>query len=236
MRLKPYDKQDGFRVWLNDQEARMLLETIDESGNPRKRMAARLGLQSGLRRDEASKTRAVDISEDLGDKVLRVWEDQSKTSYRETVIPKDLANQIETIAQVEEGIDMDDPILGVSGRTLNRWVQRAAETLYAETGDEGWRHLSFHDLRRTWGVRLLENGVLPSVVMMHGGWEDWSTFRDHYLNEFSPHALKRERSKIPWLNQGGVDLSDPENHLIPVSTPGESQHEREKTHYARGKP
>jgi len=43
--------------------------------------------------------------------------------------------------------------------------------------------------------------VLPSVVMEFGGWTDWETFRNHYLSEFSPEALRRERRKLSWLSE-----------------------------------
>jgi hypothetical protein len=46
--------------------------------------------------------------------------------------------------------------------------------------------------------------------MEWGGWEDWETFRNHYLAEFSPEALRRERTKVSWLaeSRGGVDDGD----------------------------
>lgn len=62
-----------------------------------------------------------------------------------------------------------------------------------------------HDLRRTWGTALLEQGVLPSVVMAWGGWRDWDTFRRHYLGEFSPEAIKQERSKVGFLKGSPTD-------------------------------
>jgi len=92
--------------------------------------------------------------------------------------------------------------------TPNHREQEAAfllagrERCYAETGEDGWEYVGPHDLRRSWGVRLLEAGVLPSVVMEWGGWEDWQTFRNHYLAEFSPEALRRERGKVGWLAEG----------------------------------
>jgi len=47
--------------------------------------------------------------------------------------------------------------------------------------------------------------VLPSVVMEWGGWEDWETFRNHYLAECSPEALRRERGKLSWLGGEPAD-------------------------------
>lgn len=44
--------------------------------------------------------------------------------------------------------------------------------------------------------------------MSFGGWEDWNTFRDHYLGEMSPAAAERERKKISYVS-GNVE-SDPD--------------------------
>lgn len=52
---------------------------------------------------------------------------------------------------------------------------------------------------------LLEDGVLPSVVLSWDGWEDWETFRDHYLGEFSPEAIKRERVKVSFIDGRGLE-------------------------------
>lgn len=213
MRLDAFDKRDGYRVWLNDEETRSLIDKMEERGGTSHLIAARLGAHCGLRRDEASQVRAVDVVSNLGQRNLRVWEEQAKQGkYRETPIPSDLGDRIEMIPEYRDDIDVDDAVLDVTPKTLNRWIKRACEELYSESKDEGWREVTFHDLRRTWGVRLLEQGVLPSVVMLHGGWEDWSTFRSHYLDEFSPHALKRERKKVDWLGGGSqaeVAESDP---------------------------
>jgi integrase len=221
MRLQAYDSRDGYRVWLDDRELQNLIETMDDQGGTFRRLAGRLGGQAGLRREEASLSRPVDVAESMGETHLRVWEDAAKRDkYRETPIPSDLAQQIKMVPEFHDDIAQDDPVLDASAKTLNRWVKRAAEQRHAETGDEGWLYLTFHDLRRTWGTRLLEQGVLPAVVMSWGGWEDWETFREHYLGEFSPHALQRERAKVEWLDgTGDVDVTDPESHLTPVSNP-----------------
>lgn len=216
--MKPFSEKDGYRVWLNDEEVDRLIEAMSNHGGTQHSIAGRLGAHCGLRRDEAAQTRPVDVAEDLGNKNLRVWEDFAKRDkYRETPIPRDLADKIEMLPELDEERMINDPVLDVTGKTLNRWVKRAGEYLAADTEDQGWMEVSYHDLRRTWGTRLLEQGMLPSVVMYHGGWDDWETFREHYLGEFSPHALRRERSKIDWLggDRGNMDAT---NHITPVST------------------
>jgi hypothetical protein len=56
-----------------------------------------------------------------------------------------------------------------------------------------------------------------------GGWEDWQTFRDHYLAEFSPEALRRERGKVSWLAEGrGRDETGGSNQGYAAVEPGGS--------------
>ena len=82
------------------------------------------------------------------------------------------------------------------------------QSLRATTGAKGLSYLDVLVLRRTLGVYLLwDFCVLPAVVMSWGGWEDWETFRNHYLGEMSPAAAEREREKISFVS-GNVE-SDP---------------------------
>jgi integrase len=117
----------------------------------------------------------------------------------------------------------DAPLVSVDPSTIYDWVQRAAQRARAATGDEGWQFVGPHDLRRSWGVRLLEAGVLPSVVQEWGGWKDWETFRNHYLAEFSPEALRRERQKVSWLAEASVSDETPEQGYDSISYSSESR-------------
>ena len=191
MRLKDYDEREGKRVWLSEQEIGLLLDHLDDDRE--QRAAGLLLARCGLRRREVVDITPADlVSTDHG-QVVRVWHGKGD-KYREVPAPDELV----TLA-LGMGREPDTPLVSVADSTLYDWVQRARERAHAETGDDGWLFVGPHDLRRSWGVRLLEAGVLPSVVMEWGGWEDWQTFRDHYLAEFSPEALRRERGKVGWL-------------------------------------
>lgn len=223
MRLKPYDTREGYRVWLSQDDLDLLIETPGPNTHKvEQRIAKKFGGRAALRRNEASEVASIDVVGPMDDKRLRVWEDAAKRNkYRETPISHQLATEIETLSEMQ-GYDPDQPVLDVEAKTLYRWVKRSAEKLYADTGDEGWRYVDFHDLRRTAGTYMLECGVLPSVVMSHMGIESWTVFRKHYLGEFSPEALRRERGKVPYLTPGGspnVDVDDPQAHLVPVASP-----------------
>ncbi|WP_455448596.1 tyrosine-type recombinase/integrase [Natrinema thermotolerans] len=218
MRLKPYPQREGKRVWLSEDE---LQAVIDEAEDNRQMIAFLLAGRCGLRRCEIVQVTPADVVETPTGTHLRVWEDVAKQEhYREPPVPDQLATYIDAHTDAA-GIAPDESIVDVTAKTVYRWVQRAAERLHAESGDRGWSFLDVHDLRRTWGTNLLEQGVLPSVVMDWGGWEDWETFRRHYLGEFSPEAIRRERGKVNYLED---DVSSQAKVVHPAATATETKH------------
>jgi len=213
MRMKDYDERDGKRVWLSEREIQRLLDHADDQ-HPEMDAAFLLAGRCGLRRREIVDVAPKDLVRTDHGQVVRVW-DGKGDKYREVPAPDELLN-------IALGLNRDqaDPLVTCDDSTIYDWVARARDRCRAETGDEGWQFVGPHDLRRSWGVRCLEAGVLPSVVMEWGGWEDFQTFRDHYLAEFSPEALRRERGKVGWL--GGQGGSDGSQHGYAAVDPGSS--------------
>jgi len=215
MRLKDYNERDGKRVWLSRNELQLFLDNVDERNEPH--IASALMARSGLRRKETVDVTFNDLrTNDQVGPICRVWEGKGD-KYREVPVADTLLTMADTL-QRADGRDPDDTVVQVDGSTLYNWVQKAANRCRAETSDEGWKFLGPHDLRRSWGVRLLEDGVLPSVVMEWGGWEDWQTFRNHYLAEFSPEALRRERNKVAWLGGQPTEDSDSGYSVVTPAT------------------
>jgi integrase len=192
MRLKDYNERDGKRVWLSEQEMQLLLSKTP-ANHPQHDAALLLAGRCGLRRQELTDVCPRDLQQTDTGQVVRVWHGKGD-KYREVPAPAELWNIALGMQRAP-----DEPLVERDPSTVYTWVRRAAEKCEAETGDHGWSFVGPHDLRRSWGVRLLESGVLPSVVMEWGGWDDWETFRNHYLAEFSPEALRRERGKVSWL-------------------------------------
>lgn len=215
MRLKDYpEKKNGKRVWLDEDEVQLWL---DEARGPLQKVAFLLAARVGLRRGEIVQVRPVDFVEGPTGSHVRVWEDMTKAeAYREPPVPEELANIVETLAYEQ---DPEEPVVDRVDDRVYQWTRQAAERCRAKTNDEGWKFLGPHDLRRTWGVQLLERGVVPSICMEWGGWEDWETFRDHYLGEFSPQAIKRERAKVNYLRMRDQDPIDASAHAFSGGQP-----------------
>lgn len=220
MRLKDYNTRDGKRVWLSEREVQLLLANADDRGEID--IAMQLMARAGLRRQEVVDVRFADAVDTDTGAVIRVWAGKGD-KYRETPIADTLLTTIDNLRQFDDR-EPDATVVQADPSTLYDWVRRARQRCRAETGDEGWQYVGPHDLRRSWGVRLLESGVLPSVVMEFGGWSDWSTFRNHYLAEFSPEALRRERGKVSWLATGRVeDDSNGSNPGYAAVNPGSAR-------------
>lgn len=178
--------------------------------------ATRLAAHCNLRRKETTEITPNDIVEsEAGITFFRVREEVAKHDhYREVPVSPTLANKLEPY--IEFNVNGDDaPLVDVHDKTVCRWVMRATARLEEQIDDDGWGYVNVYDLRRSWGTHLLEQGVLPSVLMSWGGWRDWTTFRDHYLGEFSPKVVERERQEVNFLAEGEPIDAEPMVHGIP---------------------
>jgi integrase len=216
MRLEDYSDKDGKKVWLDHEEVGRLLEKVE--GDTMREVAFGLMARCGLRGKEVVEVTPPDVvTADSGPRV-RVWHGKGD-KHREVPVPTSLKASMQAYGNTRDEA-ADVPLVNRSTNTLRRWVSRAAEECHAETGDVGWKYLGPHDLRRTWGTQLVEAGVEPGMIMVWGGWEDWETFRRHYLGAYSPEMERRQAALVPWL-----DVRSPET-LPPRSDPGGSVQRR----------
>ena len=99
--------------------------------------------------------------------------------HRETWLPRDVEATINRYIQ-EAGLDEDDALVPRSKRTVQYWVEDAAERAAAETGDQDYQRVSTHDLRRCWANHLLvEENVSPRIVMALGGWSSYDAIEPY---------------------------------------------------------
>jgi integrase len=209
MRLKAYDERDGRKVWLGRDELDLFLSQVSKT---EKRIALHLAARCGLRVNEVVNVTPLDVVEDdvVGPRV-RVKHGKGDT-YREVPATRELKTLVDTYSDIRDD-SPDTPLVDRATRTVNRWVGRAADACRDETSEEGWRYLGPHDLRRTWGTLLVEDGVEPGMIMEWGGWQDWETFREHYLGAYSPEMERYQASKVSWLGynqeESGSETASP---------------------------
>lgn len=193
MNLREHDQRDDMKVWLSQDEVEMLLAA---AGDTTERIALELGARCGLRSHEVLDAAPEHVVDTDAGTMLRVPHGKGD-KYRETPVPRDLATTIRTVDDVRSEPSSYSLVDITSTRSLRRWVRRAADRV--DDDDPGWRHLTFHDLRRTWATALASEDVDPLLVCDWGGWNDLETFLEHYRGTFSPEAQKRERGKVSWL-------------------------------------
>lgn len=99
--------------------------------------------------------------------------------HRETWMPRDVEVLVNRYQQ-EHDLALDEPLIDRAKRTVQDWVDRAAETAAEETGDSDYPRVSSHDLRRCWANHLLvEEGVSPRIVMALGGWSSYDAIEPY---------------------------------------------------------
>ena len=185
-----YDDDDGRRVWLDRTELKQLVETL---GKPRRKLAARLGAEAGLRSHEIVAVEPRHVYHDPEASTMLKVPEGKGDKYRETVIPGRVAEVIEALGHGAEA----EPVVDVSKRSLRYWIADARKELLEE--DTRWQYVTSHDLRRTWAGMLANADVDETVALRWGGWNDLETFLDHYRGEATAKAQARERSKVNWL-------------------------------------
>lgn len=68
-------------------------------------------------------------------------------------------------------------------------VKRTVEVAPEQAGDEDYRQVSSHDLRRRYAQRLLvEKELNPRIVMQVGGWDSFQAI-EPYLDEPTPDVV-----------------------------------------------
>lgn len=195
VQTRPYDEEDGRRVWLSRAEQRVLASFYEE--RPRRQIAVRLGL-CGLRGDEIVDVARDDLRRlDADREAYKLQIEDAKRGDRETPISADLASTIRTTANAR-GLSGEEPVVDRSKKQLSRWIESAAGTLADETGEADWQYVRPHDLRRTWATdtyySLAFEGIpiAEQLVMGWGGWKmsesGRKTFRENYLGPEPDHV------------------------------------------------
>lgn len=107
---------------------------------------------------------------------------------RDAYLPESVERDLHQYQQ-ENDIVPSDPFIDLSESGVRAVVKRVANTAAKETGEEDYRHVSSHDLRRRFAQRLLVDEHLnPRVVMAVGGWDSFKAI-EPYLNSPSERVV-----------------------------------------------
>ncbi|MFC5972392.1 tyrosine-type recombinase/integrase [Halomarina salina] len=191
MQIEPMPTEDGYRCWLSSEEQEQIVDFWSEE--PDRKLAIELMLD-GFRGEETTRVARQDFRQlDAETEAFKVRIREGKTGYRECPVSSQTRLNAVTMSKTK-GLRQGEPIIDVHPRTVRRWVKTAAEALAKETGDDDWRHVRPHDLRRTWATHTffrLDAHYAADVIMRWGGWSDRGTFESNYLGR-EPDDLAAE--------------------------------------------
>jgi len=185
------------KVWLTDGEIEDLRRATNSQ---RDDIIIQLGAFVGLRAFEIPQVRPVDVKEtESGQYRLRVGAGKDTSGNggkpRDAYLPDSVERDLQryqnghNIAPKDLFIDLKQP--GVRA-VVRRTADRAADA----TGDEDFREVSTHDLRRRFAQRLLvDQQMNPRVVMAVGGWDSFAAI-EPYLNAPSEGVIDDAFSKV----------------------------------------
>jgi integrase len=191
MRLEATGAEDQYKVWLTDAE----LEDLERvAASQRDHIIIRLGGRVGLRAFEIPQVmpKHVKRTEDGEHYRLRVPEGKDTTGNggkpRDAYLPADVEGDLHRYQNAED-IDRGEPFVQLTERGVRDVVKRTSERAAEETGDDDFRYVSSHDLRRRFAQRLLvDEQVNPRVVMQVGGWDSFAAI-EPYLNAPTPAVV-----------------------------------------------
>jgi integrase len=198
MQLEPMPESGGYRVWLSDNEQEQLLDHLKEK--PERQLAARAMLH-GLRNDELRWVRLSQIRElDAEEEAYKLRIKDGKTGYREVPVSREMVQQMR-IYKRASSTRKNKPLIDAGKRSRRRWISDAGEELAELTGNEDWRKMSPHDLRRTWATSTyysLDTHYAVDIIMRWGGWVDRETFVNNYLGR------ETDTLAVEMMNQAGL--------------------------------
>lgn len=119
---------------------------------------------------------------------------EGKKKHREAYIPQKVASDLNMVIRMNDLSD-EDPLLPnrygnfYTPKGIQKRVEKVANTAYEETGDEIFRKVSSHDLRRFFAHHhMVELGKNPRHIMAQGGWESFQAIK--------PYLSKPSRSNL----------------------------------------
>ena len=178
------------KVWLTDDEIEDLRRAATSQ---RDDIIIQLGAFVGLRAFEIPQVCPRDISENAsGQYRLRVRSGKDTSGGggkpRDAYLPANVERDLQQF-QNEHNIAPNDSYVDLSQPGVRAAVKRTAERAAEATGDEDFRAVSTHDLRRRFAQRLLvDQQMNPRVVMAVGGWDSFAAI-EPYLNAPSEDVI-----------------------------------------------
>ncbi|WP_080510187.1 site-specific integrase [Halorubrum distributum] len=109
-------------------------------------------------------------------------------TVRDAYVPKNVKENLDRYAS-ERDIADDEPYIGKSTSRVRGWIREITNQIAEDRDEERWKHVSSHDLRRSWATHHLVEEERPVRVMMAiGGWSSYDAI-EPYLTEPTPQKI-----------------------------------------------
>lgn len=193
MRLEATQKPDQYKVWVTDDELEQLRR---HAGSTRNDLIIQLGGYVGLRAFEIPQVNPKHVKRTSDGEHYRLRVPKGKDTKngegkpRDAYLPQSVERDLHRYQQ-EENIAPHEPYIDLTESGVRAAIKRIAERTADATGNEDYRHVSSHDLRRRYAQRLLvDESMNPRVVMAIGGWDSFTAI-EPYLNAPSEDVVNQ---------------------------------------------
>lgn len=190
------DSNDETKCWLDFPEEVQTVEEYARNRDWEREIAIQLMSKVGCR---ASGVRSAKPENLRWNSEGEYWEIEirgkntkgGEKTIRDVYVPERVKENLDRYAS-ERGIEDGEPYVDKSTGSVRRWVRKITNEIAQETGNERWKHVSSHDLRRSWATyHLVEEDVAVRVMMKIGGWSSYDAI-EPYLTVPTPEKIGQE--------------------------------------------
>ena len=199
--LEDFKKRKIKKLWLDPSEIDILIDCASVVANPRAKVAMELMGRCGLRVDEVATLNQNSLIKNpqTSEYTLKVLD--AKQGSRTLPYPPRLEYADINFSGDPTASQKQQRKHRVGKRTIQNWVNEAAEEMVKRTNNDVYADITPHALRRSAGTNFYQHyGVDMEHICLWLGMSE-QTFRRYYLIVDTPHSGAANRSKVPFFKQ-----------------------------------
>ena len=199
--LEDFKKRQIKKLWLDPSEIDILIECSSVVANPLARVAMELMGRCGLRVDEVATLNQDSLikNPETGEYTLKVLD--AKQGSRTLPYPPRLQYAKINFSGDPTATQKQQRKYRVGKRTIQNWVDLAADEMVVRTENSVYKDITPHALRRSAGTNFYQHyGVDLEHICLWMGMSE-QTFRRYYLIVDTVHSGAENRSRVPFFQK-----------------------------------